>query len=50
VDRQQPPSTLSSGSSADTARTASRSTVRLLVEQHLPDDLLDRHAVGSGHA
>jgi hypothetical protein len=24
--------------------------VGVLVEQHLPDDLLDRHPVGTGHA
>jgi hypothetical protein len=24
--------------------------VSVLVEQHLPDDLLDRHVVGTGHA
>jgi len=24
--------------------------VGVLIEQHLPDDLLDRHPVGTGHA
>jgi hypothetical protein len=24
--------------------------VSVLIEQHLPDDLLDRHPVGTGHA